>query len=213
LDSADIVVGVLADGRMRLRRATEALRGRGFEVAALAFEVGELVLEASGAELDVVVYDCDERLADVLANVARVRKHLAHVRVVAVVDSAPSRAVRRMLDAGIDGVVLSSQLRLVLRGTVRTVFAGQLSIPRDARVHASEPILSYRERQVLGGVTAGLCNRDIAGRMHVSESTVKSHLSSAFKKLGVSTRDEAVGVLTELRGAAQLVPLHDSLAS
>ena len=57
-----------------------------------------------------------------------------------------------------------------------------------------EPVeaLTPREHDVLALVADGLSNRDIAGRLAISEHTVKFHLASIFGKLGVSTRTEAV---------------------
>ena len=52
--------------------------------------------------------------------------------------------------------------------------------------------LTAREHDVLALVADGLSNRDIAGRLAISEHTVKFHLASIFGKLGVSTRTEAV---------------------
>ena len=52
--------------------------------------------------------------------------------------------------------------------------------------------LTQREHDVLTLVADGLSNRDIAGRLAISEHTVKFHLASIFGKLGVSTRTEAV---------------------
>ena len=58
----------------------------------------------------------------------------------------------------------------------------------------AEPVesLTAREHDVLALVADGLSNRDIAGRLAISEHTVKFHLASIFGKLGVSTRTEAV---------------------
>jgi DNA-binding NarL/FixJ family response regulator len=52
--------------------------------------------------------------------------------------------------------------------------------------------LSGREKQALGLVIMGLSNRQIASQLYLAESTVKCHLSSAFAKLGVRSRHEAV---------------------
>lgn len=52
--------------------------------------------------------------------------------------------------------------------------------------------LTAREQDVLALVADGLSNRGIAGRLAISEHTVKFHLASIFGKLGVSTRTEAV---------------------
>jgi LuxR family transcriptional regulator, maltose regulon positive regulatory protein len=52
--------------------------------------------------------------------------------------------------------------------------------------------LSGREREVLGLIAAGLSNREIAARMYVATSTVKSYTNSIFRRLGVSSRTQAV---------------------
>ena len=68
-----------------------------------------------------------------------------------------------------------------------------LSLPPAA--HDTDPLLeslTAREHDVLALVADGLSNRDIAGRLAISEHTVKFHLASIFGKLGVSTRTEAV---------------------
>jgi two-component system, NarL family, response regulator YdfI len=53
-------------------------------------------------------------------------------------------------------------------------------------------ILTAREIEVLIQIGAGLVNKAIAQNLHISEHTVKFHLSSIFQKLDVSTRTEAV---------------------
>ncbi len=68
-----------------------------------------------------------------------------------------------------------------------------LSLP-PAQREADPPVetLTVREHDVLALLSDGLSNRDIAGRLSISEHTVKFHLASIFGKLGASTRTEAV---------------------
>jgi len=61
-------------------------------------------------------------------------------------------------------------------------------------VTASVQTLTPREIEVLGMLVSGLGNKAIAKHLHISEHTVKFHISSIFQKLGVSTRTEAVTV-------------------
>jgi NarL family two-component system response regulator LiaR len=56
------------------------------------------------------------------------------------------------------------------------------------------PDLTTRELQVLAMMAEGLSNVEIAGRLLVSRSTVKAHVSMILSKLGVSTRVEAVSL-------------------
>ncbi|MGI8730479.1 MAG: helix-turn-helix domain-containing protein, partial [Solirubrobacteraceae bacterium] len=64
------------------------------------------------------------------------------------------------------------------------------------------PTLSGREKQVLSMVVMGLSNKVIAARLFLAESTVKCHLSSAFSKLGVRSRNEAADLI--LHSGAEL---------
>ena len=63
---------------------------------------------------------------------------------------------------------------------------------RGGEPAGSRGVLSPRETEVLGLVAEGLPNREIAGRLFISERTVRYHLSSAFGKLGAHNRTQAV---------------------
>jgi DNA-binding NarL/FixJ family response regulator len=80
---------------------------------------------------------------------------------------------------------------------VRSVHAGQLSIPRTFRLQVHQPALSFREKQILGMVVMGFTNAEIAAKLYLAESTVKSHLSAAFGKLGVRSRNEAAAMILD----------------
>lgn len=128
-----------------------------------------------------------------------VRACLPRTRTVVVFRAHDPHAVRGALRAGADGVVLEAQLALTLPVVVRAVALGHAAVPRDHRHDLQDPALSLRERQVLDLVAKGLRNAEIAGRLCLAESTVKSHLSSAFSKLGVRSRDEASALLSHSR--------------
>ena len=103
--------------------------------------------------------------------------------------------VRSLVAAGVRGVVLEDELDEALEPTVAAVAAGQVCVPRDDARSLAPPVLSLREKQVIGLAALGLSNREIAERLFVAESTVKSHLSSAFAKLGVRSRYEATDLI------------------
>ena len=73
---------------------------------------------------------------------------------------------------------------------VRSVRASDVGSPSDD-ASPQAPALSQREREVLSLVTDGCDNAEIAGRLYVSPSTVKNHVSRLFEKLGVDNRVQA----------------------
>ena len=107
----------------------------------------------------------------------------AGVRAVLPRDIAPEQ-LRAALEAAAAGLVVihPSELDTVLSATVGP------SVPLDELL---EP-LTRREREVLQMLAAGLGNKEIAGRLSISEHTVKFHVASILGKLGASTRTEAV---------------------
>lgn len=70
----------------------------------------------------------------------------------------------------------------------------RLTRPRELAAARDRPVegLTSREREVLVLVADGLSNREIGGRLDISEHTVKFHIAAMFGKLGVATRAEAV---------------------
>jgi DNA-binding NarL/FixJ family response regulator len=118
-------------------------------------------------------------------------------RLVMLTDLERPSALRQLIGAGAHGLVLVDELSRALAATVRAVAAGQVCTPERARAAVTQRPLSARERQILAMVIMGLTNGEISQRLHLAESTVKSHLASTFEKLGVQSRAEAAALVTE----------------
>ena len=107
------------------------------------------------------------------------------------------RRLRELLAEGVDAFVHDDDVEGTLCLAVRSANGGLLSFPASLKATLAPPILSSREKQVLGLVVLGMTNQEIAGTLHLSESTVKSHLSSSFTKLGVRSRNEAATLILD----------------
>jgi DNA-binding NarL/FixJ family response regulator len=105
--------------------------------------------------------------------------------------------LRAVLEAGASGVVMEDEVETALGPCLEAALAGQVCVPREHASRVEPPALSAREKQVLGLVVMGHTNGEIASRLFLAESTVKSHLSSAFGKLGVRSRNEAVELILD----------------
>ncbi len=182
------------------------LASEGFALA--LFDRVETVTDIDGSgELAAMVLWVEDAISCVASLVEALTKRLQQVPVVVVCASIQRREVRAALVAGAAGVVLYEDLDSGLGACLRAVGMGLTCVPRGHWREIEPPVLSLREKQVLGLVAMGYMNRQIAERLFLSESTVKSHLSSAFGKLGVRSRNEAADlILNHERGLGVEMP-------
>ena len=125
------------------------------------------------------------------------RREAEQMPVVLVCADVRPGELRAALAAGAAGVVLEDQLASTLGPCLDAVRAGQVCVPMRHSRQIEPAALSAREKQILGLVVMGYMNSQIAEQLFVAESTVKSHLSSAFGKLGVRSRNEAVDLILD----------------
>ena len=117
--------------------------------------------------------------------------------IVAILERLPTARGARAVSALLEGSVLAGDLGQALLPTLRAVAAGQCVVPGSIRELLQRPPLSPRERQVLAMVVLDFSNAEIAEKLVVTESNVKSHLTSAFSKLGVNSRNAAAELILD----------------
>ena len=110
--------------------------------------------------------------------------------------------IRAALAAGADGYLLKDTPRTDLIRAVRDLAAGRPVLSASALAALAgrggpAVALTAREADVVRELAAGGTNREAAARLHVSETTFKTHLSRVYEKLGVSDRAAAVRVAYE----------------
>jgi len=145
----------------------------------------------------IFVFVCDVDEADGMAALRRLRREHSDIAIIVISPPATGTSVRRALDAGADAIVFEPEIETTLAVTALAVASGQSVVPRKLRASIERPAFSHRERQVLALVSKGLTNSEIAERMLLAQSTVKSHLSSAFTKLGIRSRKEVTALLLD----------------
>jgi len=184
---------------------------RGLTTFLKAYDDLELAGEAESAEAAIQL--CAEVLPDVIlmdmvlpvmdgATATRViRKHFPKVQVIALTSFKEGDLIKNALEAGAIGYLLKDVSADELARAIRAAHSGKATLsPEAAEVlvqaaHQPPPPgldLTERERDVLALMIEGLNNTQIAGKLHVSPSTIKSHVSNILSKLGVTSRTEAV---------------------
>jgi NarL family two-component system response regulator LiaR len=185
----------------------------GLESVLSLYDDLELVGEARSGEAavalcaakhpDVVLMDLIMRGMDGVAATEQLLRRSPGARVLVLTSFSDSDLIERALRAGAIGYLLKSVSGDELAAAIRRAYAGLPTLaPEAAQVlidavttPASDGVvLTAREREVLSLLTEGLTNAEIAARLFVSLSTVKTHVSSIIAKLGAATRTEAATI-------------------
>jgi two-component system, NarL family, response regulator LiaR len=150
---------------------------------------------------DVVLMDMVMPEMDGATATRLIRKQAPRIQVLALTSFKEESLVQGALQAGAIGYLLKDVSADELAQAIRAAHAGRSTLSPEAAqalVHATAQPggpgidLTERELEVLARMVEGLNNTQIAARLTVSPSTVKSHVSNILAKLGVASRTEAV---------------------
>ncbi|HET9422166.1 MAG TPA: response regulator transcription factor [Nocardioides sp.] len=193
---------LLADDQAMVRGALAALLGLEPDLEVVA-EVGrgDEVLEAvERAAPDVCLLDIEMPGGNGIDVAAELARRQPPVRVLIVTTFSRPGYLRRALEAGVSGFVVKDTPARELADAVRRVHAGlrvvDPALAAESLVGGPNP-LTAREQEVLREALTGAPVATIAGRVHLSAGTVRTHLSSAIGKTGTTTRAEAARVAEE----------------
>jgi DNA-binding NarL/FixJ family response regulator len=169
------------------------------ELAGQAGDGHEAVALCSRERPDVVLMDLEMPGVDGIEATRRIKAELPDVAVVVLTSFSDRERILEAIDAGAAGYLLKDVEPAELEKAIESAARGDAPLdPRAARTilgarRAAAPAaeLSDREREVLSLVAEGLPNKLIARRLGISEKTVKAHLTSVFKQIGVTDRTQA----------------------
>ena len=154
----------------------------------------------------VVLLDLGLRSKNSLQLVKQIRKTFAGMKVI-MMDLVPTHSdVVAYVQAGVSGFILKDATVDQFLGTIRSVAGGETVLPPELTGSLFSQIVEHavrgqgrsvleqsvrmtrRERQVIGLIAEGMTNKEIAQALHLSTSTVKSHIHNILEKLALRSR-------------------------
>ncbi|MFA9463450.1 MAG: response regulator [Velocimicrobium sp.] len=152
---------------------------------------------------DVLLLDINMPNINGLQVLAELKKRKMDIKILILTIHNEIEYLLKAVDMGVDGYVLKDSNSFLLKEAITAVYQGRNYIQPSLAPLLREKIsnvqkskratnLTKRELQVVELLGEGLYNKEIAERLFISEKTVKNHVSSIFKKIGVTDRTQAV---------------------
>lgn len=216
-ERARITILVCEDSDLYRRGLIAVLDDRSFDVVGTALTTDEAVLLAGEHLPDVVLLDVELADGDSISSIARVHEVSSESRVV-VLSPAPNREiVLRALRAGASGLLGKDQSPEGLERALRGLFRGEAPLPRQlasvlvdevrredrrrelAALVPDRDHLTPRQLEILKMLADGASTVGVASELFLSVETVRWHIKSILRKLGVNSRADAIACLEELQ--------------
>ncbi|GAA4311161.1 response regulator transcription factor [Klenkia terrae] len=193
---------LLAEDQELVQAALRALLELEEDITVVA-EVGrgdEVLAAAREHVPDVALMDIEMPGQDGIEAARDLAAELPTVKAVILTTFGRPGFLRRAMEVGAAGFLVKDSPVAELAAAIRSVMAGERVIDRDlaaAALALGATPLSAREADVLRAAADGATVADIAGRLFLSEGTVRNYLSNAIGKTGARTRVEAARVAAD----------------
>jgi two-component system, NarL family, response regulator DevR len=214
-EQAQIRVFLLDDHEVVRRGLAELLAAeQDMEVVGEASTVASGLARLPVLRPDVAVLDVRLPDGDGVSACREIRSSLPDTACLMLTGYGDDQALLGAIVAGAAGYVMKQASASELVDAVRTVAAGQSTLDAHAakrvmerlrdRAVTLDPVsaLSAQEKRVLDLIAEGLTNRQIAGRMFLSEKTAKNYVSSLLTKLGLQRRSQAAALAARRAGSS-----------
>ncbi|MBK8048226.1 MAG: response regulator transcription factor [Anaerolineales bacterium] len=198
---------LIADDHYVVRQGLTALLAprNGMEVVGEAANGREAVELARSLQPDVILMDMMMPELDGKAAIACIKAENPAARILVLSSFSENEHVAAAIQAGAMGYLLKDTSPDDLFHAIRSVHQNHLVVPQALVKSLLQPpipspavdSLTARERDVLRNLVQGQSNQEIASSLHISPTTVRSHVSNILQKLGVSNRTQAAVVAQE----------------
>lgn len=178
-----------------------------FNVVGQAGSAAEALLALAQANPAVVLLDVDLGAERAIDFVLGARKKGYEGNVLAVTAGMSDAEAIQLVQAGVTGILHKHHSMSILRDAILQVARGEVSIEKSYLVPVLRsmdrtrkpkiPMLTPRDKAVIGAVLQGLTNRDMAVKLGISEGAIKASMRLVCAKLGVRTRSQLVKVALE----------------
>jgi len=179
------------------------------ELAAEASDGEEAIEQFRRHRPDVTLMDLRMPNLNGTEAISRIRNEFPDAKIIVLSTYAGDVQVLRAIKAGARGYIAKGHVHRELLEAIRSVHAGHKRIPpeiaADLAEHAADDELSLREIDVIRLIGAGNANKQIADKLSIGETTVKSHITNILSKLGANDRAHAVTIALR-RGIIELPP-------
>ena len=217
---------LLVDDQPLFRRAIATLIAEqsGLEIVGEADNGLEAIEQAHALHPDLVVMDVEMPVMDGVEATRRIRDELPAMKVVILSVSETDEHLFNAIRWGAHGYLLKDlrpeQLYELIRAVMRNetvlspAIAGRLlrefrerpDRPTVPTPETAGPLLTQREVQVLQLVAEGLSNKEIGGRLSITEGTVKNHVHNALEKLQLENRIQAAAYVVRRGLGVRVTP-------
>jgi len=203
----DLIKILIADDHPVVREGLAAMLSReaDIDVVGEAADGQEAVDRVGSLRPDIVLMDLQMPRLNGVDAIRQIRERHPEVQMIVLTTYSDDDSIFQGIAAGARGYLLKDAPRDELFRAVRAVARGEsLLQPAVAtklldrfsrgKTAPAQDALTERELDVLRLLAKGSANKEIGNKLHISESTVKTHVANIFQKLDVSDRTEAVTV-------------------
>ncbi len=203
---------IIAEDHPLFRTALEAALRQALETVAITEASSIASLQnaiATEANLDLILLDLNMPGAHGFSGLLHIVSQLPKVPVLVISSQDDETVIRKAIGYGATGFISKASPMSSIRQAIQHVIKGKRWIPDNIDMSTDTPLekigiedkiatLTSQQFRVLGMISEGMLNKQIAWELSISEATVKAHVTAIFRKLGVRNRTQAVITLNQL---------------